>query len=168
MNKQKMLVGEAVEELDSDQLGEESLINGKRRRGRPVSIEVLKRRLAEAEQRAIIERDKRRAQVSEARDKAARAVAEKMEMRGELAAVRRELAKLTRQWKAEKREAERVAKMAAAWEDALAKFRMRWEKEYLIKEARSRRRGPGRPKKRGRPKGSRNKPKTDDMSPRVQ
>ncbi len=129
------------------------------RRGRPVSLEVLKRKLAEAEQRAVAERDKRRTQVAEARDKAARAVAEKMVMRGELAEVRRELAAVTRQWASERKAAARAARKAAAWEVALERFRRRWEKEYQEKEARARKRGPGRPKKRGRPKGSRNKPK---------
>ncbi len=130
------------------------------RRGRPISIEVLKRKLAEAEQRAVIERDKRRTQVAQARDKAARAVAEKMVMRGELAEIRRELAAITRQWAAEKKEAARAAKKEAAWEIALERFRRRWDKEYQEKEARAHKRGPGRPRKRGRPKGSRNKPKT--------
>jgi len=129
------------------------------RRGRPVSLDVLKRKLAEAEQRAVAERDKRRTQVADARDKAARAVAEKMVMRSELAEVRRELAAVTKQWAAERKEATRAAKKAAAWDVALEKFRRRWEKEYQEKEARARKRGPGRPKKRGRPKGSRNKPK---------
>ncbi len=161
MNKQKKVVGADETEPDSMLRDEavEVAAEQPRRRGRPVSIEVLKRKLAEAEQRAATERDKRRAQVAEAREKAARAVAEKMALRSELAAVRRELTEVNRQWNAEKRAAARAARMEAAWEDALARFRVRWEKEYLAKEARSRRRGPGRPRKRGRPKGSKNRPK---------
>ena len=120
---------------------------GSRKRGRPVSVDALRRKLDSAREAARRERDKRRDMSAAAKRKIAEHVARNKALRKELAEARGLLAKV----EAQEKEAERIRSEAEKMErdraEAVASFLARWEKDYA-KKAGKEQAGRGRPKQR--------------------
>lgn len=116
------------------------------RRGRPVSAEALQRKLATVQAALKSEKEKRQKQATAARAKIAALTADKRELGGTLAQVRKALSEIETEKRAAEKEAQREQKMEIARAAAVTKFLEKWEKSNAVKPAKSKRR-----KKRGRP-----------------
>ena len=121
-------------------------------RGRPVSLEVLQRRLATAEGTLKLEKEKRKKQLQDSRLKLAESITAKKELLTQVRDLKKELVRI----KSERSEAERAgaqrAKMESARAAAVEKFVEKWNKKFLETEA-GKKSGSKR-RKRGRPRGS--------------
>ncbi len=118
-----------------------------RRRGRPVSVDLLRRKLEKAQKLARSEKERRRAVAGKARKAIAAHVARNKQMRTELAATKRELGRLDTEVKAAERAREQEQQIEMARETAVQTFLEGWEKDFLKKEATGKRRR-GRPRRR--------------------
>ncbi len=121
-------------------------------RGRPVSLEVLQRRLTTAEETLKLEREKRKKQLQDSRLKLAESATAKKELLTQVRDLKKELVRI----KSEKSEAERAgaqqAKMESARAAAVEKFVEKWNKKFL--EMETGKKSGGKRRKRGRPRGS--------------
>lgn len=130
------------------------VVAGERRRGRPVSVELLRSKLEKAQQLLRTEKERRRTLASKARNVVAEHVARNKAMRSELVATRRELNRVTAESKSTERAREQELDHDKAREAAVQKFLESWESEFGKK--RSKPTGQrGRP--RGRPRGRKSK-----------
>jgi hypothetical protein len=119
---------------------------GPRRRGRPVSVDALKRKLDIAREAVRRERNKRRDMSAATKRKIAEHVARNKALRSELAEVRRVLSDVEAKEKAAEKERSATEAMDRAREAAVAKFTERWEQDYLkrIGKRKAKRGRPGR------------------------
>ena len=119
------------------------------RRGRPVSVDALKARLARTRDALTAEKVKHRKQSLEMKQKLAEANAAKKKLKVQLDDAKAALVEVRKSEKA----AVEQAKMEQARDEAVGKFVAGWEKKYLA-SATKRRKTAG-PKRRGRPPKSR-------------
>lgn len=121
------------------------------RRGRPVSVDVLQRKLLAAQEALSAEKEKRKAQVASIKEKMDAAVAAKKELQGRLKEVSSELALMQHEAKRAEKAAAKKLKMEMDRNAAVAKFLSKWEKKYMEAESKStgrrKKRGPGRPRR---------------------
>lgn len=121
-------------------------------RGRPISIEVLQRRLATAQETLKTEKEKRKKLAQESKLKLAESIAAKKELQNQVRDLKKELVQIrSEKSKAERADAQK-ARMESARDAAVEKFVEKWTKKFLASEARKK---SGRnSRKRGRPRGS--------------
>jgi regulator of replication initiation timing len=116
------------------------------RRGRPVSVDVLQRKLVRTQDGLSKERTRRQ----EMKVKCDKLVAANRAYRAELKELRSRLSVIEAERSTAEKEALRQEKMEIARNEAIGRFLAKWEKEYLAKQDK----GSGRKRRRGRPKGS--------------
>ncbi|MES9872338.1 MAG: hypothetical protein ABW146_04445 [Candidatus Sedimenticola sp. 6PFRAG7] len=118
------------------------------RRGRPVSVDVLQRKLTVAQDALAKEKARR----IDARAKLSAALAEKKQLKSKLKEVATVLDRLDKEQKAAEKSAAQQLKMETARNDAIAKFLAKWEKNYLA--AQTKKTGGRGKRRRGRPRKS--------------
>ena len=121
------------------------------RRGRPVSVEVLQRKLARAEEMLGKEKEKRVKQIDALKEKLAVTAAAKKELQQKLKTAVAELSRIHTEKKAADKLAAQQLKMEAARNEAVGKFLAKWEKSYLAAE---KKKSGGKRRRRGRPRKS--------------
>jgi len=105
------------------------------RRGRPVSIEVLQRRLEASENALRQQKEKRRKLSQSSKQRLAVVLEAKGKLKAELAALKKTLSSMLAAQKAEEKAAQRRQKMEQERNTAIAGFVQRWEKKYLAKQS---------------------------------
>lgn len=103
------------------------------RKGRPVSVEVLQRKLASSLEALKTEKQKRQALAKNARQTARTAVIERRKLKLQITALKQELSGLQNEKKSAEKQAAQQQKLEIARNDAVGRFLERWEKEYQKK-----------------------------------
>ena len=120
------------------------------RRGRPVSVEALQKKLDSAQAALQKEKDRRVTQVAGLQQKLAAATANRKELQQKVTELSRSLATIEAEKKNAEREQQKVEKKEAAKQAALQKFLESWEKRYQAAETKK---GTGRKKRGGKGRG---------------
>lgn len=105
------------------------------RKGRPVSVDVLQRKLADALTALKAEKRKRQELAKNAKQTAKTAVMERKGLKSRIAELKQTLTQLQNEKKSNEKLAARQQKMEIARNEAVGKFLERWEKEYQKKNA---------------------------------
>lgn len=118
------------------------------RKGRPVSVDVLQRKLADSLTALKTEKRKRQQLAKNARQIARTAVMERRKLKNQIVELKENLSELQNEKKSAEKQAVRQQKMEIARNAAVGRFLERWEKNYQQKSAapavKSRRRKRGR------------------------
>lgn len=116
------------------------------RRGRPVSVEALKRKLETLQSQFKHEKQKRREQLQHAQLKIAGLTAERRALRQELSQTKKRLQQIEAEQKRAARDAAQQQRIEVARNLAVAKFLQKWDKQQA-KVLSGQKRKPGRPRK---------------------
>lgn len=105
------------------------------RKGRPVSVDVLQRKLADSLNALKKEKQKRQALAKNARQTARTAVIERRKLKIQIAALKQNLSDLQNEKKSAEKQAAQQQKLEIARNEAVGRFLERWEKDYQKKNA---------------------------------
>ena len=105
------------------------------RKGRPVSVDVLQRKLADSLHALKTEKQKRQALAKKAKQTARAAVTERRKLKIQIAALKQNLSDLQKEKKSAEKQAAQQRKLEIARNEAVGRFLERWEKEYQKKNA---------------------------------